>query len=647
MESNGTERRYDADSIQVLEGLEAVRKRPSMYIGSTCQLGLHHLVWEVVDNSVDEAQAGYCDSIDVRLLDEDVVSVLDNGRGIPTEMHAKMGRSALEVVLTTLHAGGKFDNDAYKVSGGLHGVGVSVVNALSEWLEVEVVRDGTLFRQSFRRGRPVAPLEMVGPAEGRGTKVTFKPDAEIFETTEFSFDMLSKRLRELAFLNSGLRISLADERPEATGKAHEFRYEGGIVSFVKFLNSGRHVLHAEPIAVRRETVLDDGGFLLAECAIQYNSGYNEEVFAFANNINTVDGGTHLTGFRAALTRALNDYATAFGLFKKSDEGFTGNDVREGLTAVVSVKLSAPQFEGQTKARLGNRDVKGAVESAIYAGLAAYLEENPPIARKIVQKCQETSAARLAARKARELTRRKSALETAALPGKLADCTVTDPAEAEIFIVEGDSAGGSAKQGRNRYTQAVLPLRGKILNVEKAPLHRILGNAEIKTIVTAVGTGIGEEEFDLARLRYGRIIIMTDADVDGAHIRTLLLTFFYRYMPLLIERGNIYIAQPPLYGIRKGKDTHYAYSEKERDSILRSLGTDDRSAAVQRYKGLGEMNPTQLWATAMNPETRILLKVRMEDAVEASHIFSILMGDEVEPRREFIQKHAAEVRNLDV
>ena len=638
-------RRYDAESIQVLEGLEAVRKRPSMYIGSTSELGLHHLVWEVVDNSVDEAQAGFCTAIDVRLRDGNVLSVLDNGRGIPIDLHAKMGRPALEVVLTTLHSGGKFDSKAYRVSGGLHGVGVSVVNALSEWLEVEVHRDGFVYTQRFERGAPVADMKCLGPAPDTGTRVTFRPDDQIFDTAEFSFDMLSKRLRELAFLNSGLTISLTDERPESSGKHHEFSYEGGIASFVSFLNAGRHPLHFEPIYVRKETEIEDGSFLLVESAIQYNSGYTEEVFSFANNINTIDGGTHLTGFRAALTRALNDYASAFGMSKKTDEAFTGNDVREGLTAVVSIKLSNPQFEGQTKTRLGNRDVKGAVESIVYSGLASFLEENPPVARKIVQKCIETSAARQAARKARELTRRKSALETAALPGKLADCTVTDPQNAEIFLVEGDSAGGSAKQGRNRHNQAVLPLRGKILNVEKAPLHRILGNNEIKTIVTAIGTGIGEDEFDLSRLRYGRVIIMTDADVDGAHIRTLLLTFFYRYMPQLIERGHIYIAQSPLFGIRKGKETRYAFSEKERDSIVKGLGED--KVTIQRYKGLGEMNANQLWSTAMDPDARTLMRVRVEDAVEASRTFSILMGDEVEPRRLFIQKHAAEVRNLDV
>ena len=637
--------RYDAGSIQVLEGLEAVRKRPSMYIGSTSQTGLHHLVWEVVDNSVDEAQAGFCTRICVRLIDGDIVSVQDNGRGIPIDKHPKFDRPALEIVLAKLHAGGKFDSEAYRVSGGLHGVGLSVVNALSEWLEVEVSKNGTKYRQRYERGIPVNDLVPCGTCTENGTVVTFKPDREIFEETTFSFDILSRRLRELAFLNSGLSISLRDERAEGAGKSHDFRYEGGIVSFVRFLNESRHALHGDPVFVSREAELEDGSTMLVECAIQYNSGYQEETFSFANNINTIDGGTHLTGFRAALTRGLNDYATSNGMFKKSDEAFSGNDVREGLTAVISVKLSNPQFEGQTKTRLGNRDVKGAVESIVYTGLATFMEENPALARRLVQKCQETSAARLAARNARELTRRKSALETAALPGKLADCTSTDPVDSEVFIVEGDSAGGSAKQGRNRFNQAILPLRGKILNVEKAPLHKILVNAEIKAIVTAVGTGVGDDDFDLSKLRYGRIIIMTDADVDGAHIRTLLLTFFYRYMPALIDKGHIFIAQPPLFGVHAGKRSYYAYNEKERDRLLEEVGTD--RATVQRYKGLGEMNPTQLWTTAMNPDTRTIVKVRMEDAVEASHIFSVLMGDEVLPRREFIQEHASEVRNLDV
>ncbi len=643
-EVNGSGR-YDAGSIQVLEGLEAVRKRPSMYIGSTCPAGLHHLVWEVVDNSVDEAQAGFCTAISVRLLADDVVSVTDNGRGIPIDPHPKFDKTALEVVMTKLHAGGKFDSEAYKVSGGLHGVGLSVVNALSEWLEVEVSKNGRVHHQRYERGIPASVLEVRGESSSDGTTVRFRPDSQIFEETEFSFDTLSRRLRELAFLNRGLRIDLADERPEGSGKKHSFCYDGGIVSFVRFLNESRHTLHPDPIHFRRETKLDDGGYLSVESSFQYNTGYQEEVFSFANNINTIDGGTHLTGFRAALTRVLNDYATAAGLFRKTDEAFTGNDVREGLTAVVSVKLTNPQFEGQTKTRLGNRDVKGAVEAIIYSGLSQYLEENPAVAKRIAQKCQETSAARQAARNARELTRRKSALETAALPGKLADCTSTDPGISELFLVEGDSAGGSAKQGRSRHNQAILPLRGKILNVEKAPLHRILSNNEIKTIVTAVGTGIGEDDFDIARLRYWKIIIMTDADVDGAHIRTLLLTFFYRYMPALIEKGHIFIAQPPLFGVHHGKRSFYAYSEKERDAVLERLGTD--RAVVQRYKGLGEMNPAQLWTTAMDPASRTILRVRMEDAVEASHTFSVLMGDEVEPRREFIQKHAAEVTNLDV
>jgi DNA gyrase subunit B len=637
--------RYDAGSIQVLEGLEAVRKRPSMYIGSTSQTGLHHLVWEVVDNSVDEAQAGFCKAITVILEEGGSVLVEDDGRGIPIDIHPQFQRSALEIVMTKLHSGGKFDSEAYKVSGGLHGVGLSVVNALSQWLDIEVRKDGSIHRQRYERGIPVTPLSIAGPAAGTGTTVRFMPDPEIFEETEFSFDTLARRLRELAFLNRGLAIALRDARADGGGKAHDFCYQGGIVSFVRFLNESRHTLHPEPVHLSRETQLEDGSFILVECAIQYNTGYQEEVFSFANNINTIDGGTHMTGFRAALTRGLNDYATAFGLFRKNGETFSGNDVREGLTAVISVKLTNPQFEGQTKTRLGNRDVKGVVESIVYADLSSFLEENPPVARKIVQKCQETSAARQAARNARELTRRKSALETAALPGKLADCSSTDPADSELFLVEGDSAGGSAKQGRNRQYQAILPLRGKILNVEKAPLHRILANNEIKTIVTAVGTGIGEDDFDIQKLRYGRVIIMTDADVDGAHIRTLLLTFFYRYMPEIIEKGHVYIAQPPLFGIHSGKRTLYAYNEKERDSILQELG--QAKATVQRYKGLGEMNPSQLWTTAMDPSSRTILRVRLEDAVEASHIFSVLMGDEVEPRREFIQKHASEVRNLDV
>ncbi len=636
---------YDADSIKVLEGLEAVRKRPSMYIGSTSSTGLHHLVYEVVDNSVDEAQAGHCDSINVIMMENGSISVEDNGRGIPIDLHPKMKRPAVEVVMTTLHSGGKFDSESYRVSGGLHGVGVSVVNALSEQLDVEIRINGTIHRQTYRQGKPVGSLRKDGKTDLRGTLITFKPDTEIFETTDFSFDILSRRLRELAFLNNGLTITIRDDRKDGGRKSHKFRYRGGITSFVSFLNETRHTLHEDPIHLTRETELEDGSFFSIDVAVQYNSGYQEEIFSFVNNINTIDGGTHLTGFKAALTRCLNDYASGNSLFRKTDQSFSGSDVREGLTAVISIKLTNPQFEGQTKTRLGNREVKGTTESLVYTGLSEFCEEHPSTAKRIVQKCIDTSAARIAARKARELTRRKSALETASLPGKLADCSTTDPSRSELFLVEGESAGGSAKQGRNRHFQAILPLRGKIINVEKAPLHRILANKEIRTIVTATGTGIGEDEFDISRLRYHKIVIMTDADVDGAHIRTLLLTFFYRYMPQLIMNGHIYIAQPPLYQLRKGSTSRYAYSDREMDEILEEFGGE--KVTIQRYKGLGEMNADQLWSTTMDPSNRVLLKVRLEDAVEASHTFSMLMGDEVEPRRKFIERHASEVRNLDI
>lgn len=637
---------YGAESIQILEGLEAVRKRPSMYIGSTSSAGLHHLVYEVVDNSVDEAQGGYCSSIEVVLQPDGGVSVTDNGRGIPTDIHPKTGISALQVVMTTLHAGGKFDNNSYKVSGGLHGVGVSVVNALSSLLFVEIRKENAVCTQSYKRGLPVADLEESPLKESgeTGTHIHFIPDSEIFETVDFSFDILSKRLRELAFLNSGLQITISDKRT-SDGKNRIFKYDGGITSFVSYLNENKHPLHTPPIHITREATLEDGSFVLTDVAIQYNSAYQEDVFSFANNINTIDGGTHLTGFRSALTRCLNDYASSAGLFKKTGQTFSGNDVREGLTAVVSVKLSNPQFEGQTKTRLGNREIKGIVESSVYSELEQYFEENPADAKRIVQKCIDTCAARQAARKARELTRRKSALETASLPGKLSDCTVRNSEEAELFLVEGDSAGGSAKQGRDRYFQAILPLRGKIINVEKAPLHKILNNNEIRTLVTATGTGIGEEDFDLEKLRYGKIIIMTDADVDGAHIRTLLLTFFFRYMPKLISEGHIYIAQPPLFRVKWGSKERYAFSEAERDVIIRDE-VGSQKPSIQRYKGLGEMNPEQLWTTTMNPEYRLMLQVRMDDAIEADRIFSILMGDEVAPRRDFIESHAAEVTNLD-
>jgi DNA gyrase subunit B len=634
---------YDAESIQVLEGLEAVRKRPSMYIGSTSGAGLHHLVYEVVDNSVDEAQAGYCDLIEVALVEDGSVEVVDNGRGIPTGTHAETNRPAVEVVMTKLHAGGKFDKKSYKVSGGLHGVGVSVVNALSEWLEVRVYQEGIEYLQRYAKGIPEKDLTAVGPTDKQGTEVRFKPDGEIFETTSFAYDVLAKRLREMAFLNSGLRIVLKDERA-AGGKSAEFSYEGGLESFVSYLNQTRHPLHDKAIYATDCVELPDESEMILEVAIQYNNGYQDDIFTFVNNINTIDGGTHLTGFKMALTRSLNEYAASNGQFRKTDESFSGNDVREGLTAVLSVKLPDPQFEGQTKTRLGNTDVKGAVASSVYSILNRFLEENPSVGRKIVSKCLETKAARQAARQARELTRRKSALETASLPGKLADCAVTDPDVAELFLVEGDSAGGSAKQGRDRHFQAILPLRGKIINVEKAPLNRILANKEVRTIITAIGTGIGEEEFDISGLRYHKVIIMTDADVDGAHIRTLLLTFFYRYMPKLIERGHVYVAQPPLYKLKLGKRSIYVYSEEEKSRTLQGW---DGAISIQRYKGLGEMNPDQLWDTTMDPEKRLLVRIDLDDTVEASRIFSTLMGEEVQPRRRFIQEHANEVTNLDV
>ncbi len=635
-------RNYDANSIRVLKGLEHVRKRPSMYIGSTSQSGLHHLVWEVVDNSVDEAQSGYCSSIEVVLHDDGSVSVRDDGRGIPIEMH-ESGRPALEVVMTTLHAGGKFDNNAYKTSGGLHGVGVSVVNALSEWLMVEVCKEGSIYRQKFERGSPVTEQEIVGSTECTGTMVRFKPDyQEIFEETNFNFETLSGRLRELAYLNNGLKLVLADGRRK-DGKREEFCFEGGLSSFVSYINEAHTTLH-DPVRISGEFEMDDEGLLIVDVALQYNRAFQEDIFSFVNNINTIDGGTHLSGMKSALTRTLNEYAAANNLFSKKDDSFSGSDVREGLAAVISVKIPDPQFEGQTKTRLGNRNVQGAVFSHVSRGLATFLEENPSVARKIIQKCLVNNSSRQAAKKARELTRRKSALETAALPGKLADCSVSNPEEAELFIVEGNSAGGSAKQGRNRHFQAILPLRGKIINVEKAQLSRVLKNNEIRTIITAAGTGI-EEDFDIESLRYHKIIIMTDADVDGSHIRTLLLTFFYRHMPELIENGFVYIAQPPLYQLRKGTRKQYAYNERDRVQLQEEMGGS--GVTIQRYKGLGEMNPEQLWTTTMDPENRHLLKVRLENAMEASHVFSVLMGDDVEPRREFIQQHAKDVINLDV
>ena len=626
---------YDESQIQVLEGLEAVRKRPSMYIGSTSGKGLHHLVYEVVDNSIDESLAGFCDNISVTIGADNSVLITDNGRGIPVKEHPKMKRSTVEVVMTILHAGGKFGGEGYKVSGGLHGVGISVVNALSEWLIIEVKRDGGLYRQEYRRGRPVSDIRKIEKAEDTGTTIHFMPDTEIFESIEFSYETLALRLRELAFLNKGIRISLYDAR---TNEHSVFKYEGGIVSFVRHLNKNKDVLFDSPIFF--EKTKED---CVVEIAIQYNSGYNENLYSFANNIHTYEGGTHESGFKSALTRVINDYARKTGLLKESEANLGGEDIREGLTAILSVKLLDPQFEGQTKTKLGNSEVRGIVDSVTVDGVGTFLEEHPSVAKKIVEKSVYAARAREAARKARELTRRKNALDITALPGKLTDCSVKDPSMAEIYIVEGDSAGGSAKQGRDRRFQAILPLRGKIINVEKARLDKILNNEEIRTIITALGTGISDD-FDITKARYHKIVIMTDADVDGSHIRTLLLTFLYRYMPQLIDAGYVYIAQPPLYLVRKGREEHYAYNDEELNEIMTRLGRS--GLVIQRYKGLGEMNADQLWDTTMDPENRTFLQVSLEDAIAADEIFTILMGDKVEPRREFIQMHAKEVRNLD-
>jgi len=627
---------YDARSITVLKGLEAVRKRPAMYIGSTGPRGLHHLVYEVVDNSIDEALAGFCKSIKVTLHKDGSVSVEDDGRGIPTDLHPTQKRPGVEVVMTMLHAGGKFDQKAYRVSGGLHGVGVSVVNALSEWLEVTVWQKGKVFKQRYEYGKPTGDLEVEGEADRTGTLVRFKPDRKIFESVEFSFDNLSQRLRELAFLNKGVTIEVHDERSD---KHHTFKYDGGIVSFVEFLNENKNVLHRKPIYFARER-----NDIKVEVALQYNDGYQENIFSFVNSISTHEGGTHLIGFKAGLTKTLNSYGQKNNLLKNGKFTLTGDDVREGLTAVLSVMMTNPQFEGQTKTKLGNSEVRGIVESVVSEGLSEFFEENPSVAKHIIEKCILAARSREAARKARELTRKKSALEAGTLPGKLADCSLNDPRLCELYLVEGDSAGGSAKQGRDRTFQAILPLRGKILNVEKSPLDKVLSNEEIKMMITAVGTGIGDEDFDISKLRYHKIIIMTDADVDGAHIRTLLLTFFYRHMPELLKRGHIYIAQPPLYRIKKGKTEIYAYNEEERERALERLGR--KGVMVQRYKGLGEMNPEQLWKTTMDPERRTILRVTLEDAVEADRIFTILMGDKVEPRRRFIEENARKVKNLD-
>ena len=627
---------YDATTIQVLKGLDAVRRRPAMYIGDTGSRGLHHLVYEVVDNSIDEAMGGFCDAIRVELRKDGSVTVEDNGRGIPIDIHPTQKKPALEVVMTMLHAGGKFDHQTYKVSGGLHGVGVSVVNALSEWCEVEVTRDGKRYFQRYERGSTVAPLKEVGKGKHPGTKTTFKPDSEVFSKIEFNFDVISARMRELAFLNAGLKIEIKEE---GTGKSNLFKYKGGISAFVNYLNENRQAVHPRPIYLHNTRNGID-----VEMALQYNDSYTENIFSYVNNINTIEGGTHLSGFKTALTRTINYYAQKNKLLKNGQSPLEGEDVREGLAAVISVKIPDPQFEGQTKTKLGNSEVKGIVESILGESLSEYFEENPPVARKILERASSAARAREAARKARELTRRKSALESSTLPGKLADCSLKDPALCEIYIVEGDSAGGSAKQGRDRKFQAILPLKGKILNVEKARLDRVLSNEEIRAMITALGTGI-KDEFDIEKARYGKVIIMTDADVDGSHIRTLILTFLYRHMKELIERGYVYIAQPPLYRVKKGKTELYAYSDEERDRHLERLGKT--GVSIQRYKGLGEMNPDQLWKTTMDPDTRTLLRVELEDGLEADRIFSILMGDQVEPRRKFIEENAKYVKNLDV
>ncbi|MCK4260898.1 MAG: DNA topoisomerase (ATP-hydrolyzing) subunit B [Halanaerobiales bacterium] len=638
MIGNKAPNQYDADQIQVLEGLEAVRKRPSMYIGTTSSKGLHHLVYEIMDNSIDEALAGVCDIIKITLNRDNSVTVEDNGRGIPVDIHPTMKKPALEVVMTILHAGGKFGGDSgYKVSGGLHGVGVSVVNALSEWCEVRVKRNDKVYYQKYERGVPVSDVQIIGESDTNGTITTFLPDELIFDEVGFKFKTLSQRFRELAFLNRGVKIVLIDDR-EDEYKEEIYQYEGGIISFVEYLNKNKDALH-KPIYVEKEEK-----YTSVEVAIQYNGAYQETIFTFANNINTHEGGTHLIGFKSALTRAINDYVKKNNLIKSSDESFSGEDIREGITAVISVKLMDPQFEGQTKTKLGNSEIRGIVDSALFEGLSTFFEENPKTAKQIVEKASNAARARVAAKKARELTRRKSALFASSLPGKLADCSSKDPKESEIYIVEGDSAGGSAKQGRDRRFQAILPLKGKILNVEKARLSKILSSNEIRALITALGTGIGDE-FDISKARYNKIIIMTDADVDGSHIRTLILTFFYRYMHDLIEKGYIYIAQPPLYKIQKGKKIYYAYSDRDLSKIYEEIGKENIS--LQRYKGLGEMNPGQLWDTTMDPEHRTVLKVQIEDALEADNIFTTLMGDKVEPRREFIQNHAKDVKNLDI
>ena len=635
---------YGASQIQVLEGLEAVRKRPGMYIGSTGPRGLHHLVYEIVDNSIDEALQGYCDRIYVSLNEDGSVTVKDDGRGIPVETHPKTGKSTLETVLTVLHAGGKFGGGGYKVSGGLHGVGISVVNALSKWLVADVYRNGKIYRQTYEKGITTSPLEVVGESHHTGTIINFMPDETIFDEIEFKYETLEHRLRELSFLNKGVKIVFEDKR-EGSERKKEFHYEGGLVEFVKYLNKTKTPIHDDIVHIDKKI-----GDSIVEIAMQYTDGYTENIYSFANNIDTHEGGTHLAGFKSALTKTVNEYAKRNKLIKENEGNLTGEDIREGLTAVISVKLPEPQFEGQTKTKLGNTYMRGNVDSVTVEELGAFLEENPTTARTIVDKGLRAQRAREAAKRARELTRRKSVLESTSLPGKLADCSEKDPSKSEIFLVAGESAGGSAKQGRDRHTQSILPLRGKILNVEKSRLDRILSSDEIKNMITAFGCGIGND-FDLEKARYHKIVIMTDADVDGAHIRTLLLTFFFRYMRPLIENGNVDLAQPPLYKLsKKGMKDVYCYTDEDLDKAYKELeekGIARDQLGLQRYKGLGEMNPEQLWDTTMNPETRILVKVTMEDAIKADEIFTLLMGDEVEPRREFIQQNAKYVKNLDI
>jgi len=641
-QTNPAEKGYSAESITVLKGLEAVRKRPAMYIGDVGKRGLHHLVYEVIDNSIDEAMGGYCDTITVIVGDGETITVEDNGRGIPVDMHKEEGRPALEVVMTSLHAGGKFDKDSYKVSGGLHGVGVSVVNALAASLKVEVYRNGSIHEVGFEQGLMTQAMKITGKTKKRGTKVTFNADNTIFSHHVFDWDVLEDRIRELAFLNKGLTIHMKDERVDEE-RSETYIYKGGLKQFIDYLNENKHPLHPQVIAFEGEK--DD---VPIDVAFQYNDTYNENILSYVNNINTIEGGTHLSGLRTALTRTLNNYATRNNMFKKTNTTLSGDDVREGLTCVISIKVAEPQFEGQTKTKLGNGDIKGTVDSFVSDQLNEFMERNPAIAKRIIEKSLLSAQARDAARKARELTRRKSALESGDLPGKLADCSNKDPALCEIYLVEGDSAGGSAKQGRDRRFQAILPLRGKIINSEKARIDKILGNNEIRMMITAFGAGF-KEEFDIEKLRYHKIVIMTDADVDGAHIRTLLLTFLFRYLPDLIINGHVYIAMPPLYRVSVGKKEKYCYDDEERDIAIKKMteGSDPSRAKIQRYKGLGEMNPDQLWNTTMDPEVRTMMRVNLQDAAAADRIFSTLMGDVVEPRREFIQSHAKYVKNIDI